>query len=309
MAMESVLEGNVVTKLCEPVKLPRMVKIRQRFDETHLTPEEIPGIVRRQLARPEIEKGILPGMQVAITCGSRGVANVALITKAIADFVKERGAFPFVFPAMGSHGGATAEGQRKILEGYGVTEEFVGCPIRATMETVEIGRLEDGMPVYMDKYAHDADAIILSGRIKAHTAFRGPHESGLMKMAVIGMGKQHGAETVHESGFINMGALMPRVAKVVLGHANVVAAVGMIENAFDQTYKIAALTKEEIWTEEPKLLLEAKSKMGRIWFDAIDELVVDRIGKDISGDGMDPNVTGRFACADSASGGIQVKRI
>lgn len=309
MAMESVLQGNVVTSLCDPVRLPRMVKIRQKFDESHIEPAQIPQIVRRQLSRPEIAQRIRPGMRVAVTCGSRGVANVAIITRAIVDFCKEQGAHPFVFPAMGSHGGATAEGQEGILAGYGVTEETMGCPVKATMDTVEIGALDDGMPVYIDRYAHEADAVILSGRIKAHTAFRGDHESGLMKMAVIGMGKQRGAETVHESGFIHMGALMPRVAKVILDQVNVVAAVGMVENAFDQTYKIAALTKEEIWTEEPRLLLEAKSKMGRIWFDEIDELVVERIGKDISGDGMDPNVTGRFACADSASGGIKVKRI
>lgn len=309
MAMESVLQDNVVTSLCQSVQLPRMVKIRQKFDGSHIPPAEIAQVVHQQLSRPEIKSKIHEGMEIGITCGSRGVANIAIITRAIVDFVKECGAMPFVFPAMGSHGGATAEGQRGILEGYGVTEATMGCPIKATMETVEIGRLEDGMPVYMDKYAHEADGIILSGRIKAHTAFRGDHESGLMKMSVIGMGKQRGAETVHESGFIHMGKLMPRVARVILDHANVVAAVGMVENAFDQTDKIAALTKEEIWTEEPKLLLEAKSKMGRIWFDKVDVLVVDRIGKDISGDGMDPNVTGRFACADSASGGIEVKRI
>lgn len=309
MAMDSILEGNVVTNLCGTVKLPRMVKVRQLFDESHIEPDRIPAVIYQQLSRPEIKTKITKGMSVAITCGSRGVANIAIITKAIVDFVKECGGIPFVFPAMGSHGGATAKGQSELLEGYGITEDFIGCPIKSSMETVEIGKLEDGMPVYMDHYAYNADAVILSGRIKAHTAFRGPHESGLMKMSVIGMGKQRGAETVHESGFINMGKLMPRVARVVLGHANVVAAVGMIENAFDQTYKITALTKQEIWEEEPKLLMEAKSKMGRIWFDKMDVLVVDRIGKDISGDGMDPNVTGRFACADSASGGIQTNRI
>lgn len=309
MAMDSILGGNVVTQLCESVKLPRMVKVRQRFDETHIDTKALPAVVHQELYRPEIRGKIQSGMAVAITCGSRGVANIDIIIKAIVEFVKECGAKPFVFPAMGSHGGATAAGQLRILEGYGVTEASIGCPIRATMETVEIGRLEDGMPVYMDRYAYEADAVILCGRIKAHTAFRGAHESGLMKMAVIGMGKQHGAETVHESGFSNMGKLMPRVAKVVLDHANVVAAVGCIENAFDQTYKIAALTKQEIWDVEPQLLLEAKSKMGRIWFDELDVLVVDQLGKDISGDGMDPNVTGRFACADSASGGIKVKRI
>lgn len=309
MPMQSVLQDNVVTKLCKPVKLPRMIKIRQRFDETHISPEEIPEIVQQQLQREAIASQVKPGMRIAITCGSRGVANIAAVTKSIVDFVKKQGAIPFVFPAMGSHGGATAEGQCKVLEGYGVTEEFLGCPIKSTMETVEIGRLAQGMPIYIDQYAHDADAVILCGRIKSHTAFRGPYESGLMKMAVIGMGKQHGAETIHESGFGNMGRLMPQAAKVIFEKINIVAGVGLIENAFDQTYKIAALTKQEIWEKEPELLQQAKAKMGRIWFDEIDELVIDRIGKDISGDGMDPNVTGRFACSDSASGGIKVKRI
>lgn len=309
MAMESVKEGNVITALCSQIPLPRMVKVRQKFDGSHIPAEEITSVVTAVLSRQEIASAIKPGMRIAITAGSRGVANIHVITKAIVDFVKSHGAEPFVFPAMGSHGGATAEGQRDILNSYGITEEFIGCPILSSMETVIIGRLEDGMPVYMDKYAHEADAVILSGRIKAHTAFRGLYESGLMKMAVIGMGKQKGAETIHASGFINMGKLMPRVAKVVLGHANVVAAVGMIENAFDETAKIVGLTKQEIRELEPELLLEAKSRMGRIWFDEVDGLVVDRLGKDISGDGMDPNVTGRFACADSASGGIKVKRV
>ena len=309
MAMKSARTGNVVTALCEAVALPPMLRVRQSFDESHILADAIPALVRQQLSRPEILTKLSPGMTVAITCGSRGVANIAPITKAIVDFVREQGASPFVFPAMGSHGGATAEGQRQVLAGYGVTEDYLGCPIRATMETVTIGHTPHGMPVYMDKFAHAADAVILSGRIKAHTAFRAPHESGLMKMAVIGMGKQKGAETIHESGFSNMGRLMPEVAKVVLDHANVIAAVGMIENAFDQTCAIHALTKEEIWTREPTLLLEAKRRMGGILFDNLDVLVIDRIGKDISGDGMDPNVTGRFACADTASGGISTKRI
>lgn len=309
MAMESVCEGNVVTRLCENVKLPKMIKVKQNFDKTHIQKEDIPEITHDLLEREEIKKAIKPGMKIGVTCGSRGVANIHLLVKACVDFIKECGGEPFVFPAMGSHGGATAEGQRQIIEGYGVTEEFVGCPICATMETVQVGSLEDGMPVFIDKYAHEADGVILIGRIKAHTAFRGPYESGLVKMAVIGMGKQHGAETIHESGFGEMARLLPAVGKVILDNTNVVAALGTIENAYDQTYKLVALSKQEIWTEEPGLLLEAKAKMGRILFDEIDELVVDEIGKDVSGDGMDPNVTGRFACSDTASGGIKTKRI
>lgn len=300
---------DIVDKICQEVTLPRMVKIRQSFDKSHLELGQIPNIILQQLSQDKIANQIHENDRIAIAVGSRGIANMALITKSVVEFVKSKKAIPFIFPSMGSHGGATAEGQKALLEGYGVTEEYCGCPILSSMETVQIGELETGMPVFMDKNAHGADAIILTGRIKAHTAFRAPHESGLMKMSVIGMGKQHGAEIIHESGFENMGRLMPEVAKVVYGYANIVCGLGIIENAYDQTYKLEALTKEEIWIREPELLIEAKSKMGRILFDEIDELIVDEIGKDISGDGMDPNVTGRFACSKSASGGIKVKRI
>ncbi|GHU81239.1 hypothetical protein FACS1894191_7970 [Clostridia bacterium] len=231
MPMDSTKEGNVITELCRDVALPRMVKVRQSFDAAHIPRDDIPGALRERLGRPEILDAIKPGMRVAITAGSRGVANIDVITKAVVEFVKQRGASPFVFPAMGSHGGARADGQRQVIASYGITEESMGCPIRATMETVQIGSLDDGMPVYMDKYAHEADAVILVGRIKAHTAFRGRFESGLIKMSVIGMGKQRGAETVHESGFGKISELLPRVAKVVLDNTNVVAAVGIIENA------------------------------------------------------------------------------
>ena len=267
--------NDIVDKICHEVVLPRMVKIRQNFDKSHIDPEKIPEIVYQQLSQEKIASQIHENAKIAIAVGSRGIANMNLIAKSVVEFVKSKKAIPFIFPAMGSHGGATAEGQKALLAGYGVTEDYCGCPILSSMETVQIGNLESGMPVFMDKYAHEADAIILTGRIKAHTAFRAPHESGLMKMSVIGMGKQHGAETIHESGFENMGELMPKVAKVVFGYANIVCGLGIIENAYDQTYKLEALTKDEIWTREPELLKEAKSKMGRILFDEIDELVVD----------------------------------
>lgn len=295
MALETVAEGNVVTRLASEVELPRMARVRQLLDKSHIEAKEIPGLVRSELDREEIRARIRPGMSVAITCGSRGVANIAVITKAIVDFVRECGGEPFVFPAMGSHGGATPEGQKEILTSYNVTEEFFGCPVRATMEVVHLGNTPDGMPVYMDRYAYEADAVILCGRVKAHTAFRGPYESGIMKMAVIGMGKQKGAETVHKNGFYELGKMLPVIGKVILDRVNIAAAIGLVENAFDQTCIIKGMTKEEIWEEEPKLLVRSKERLGCIYFDDIDVLVVDRIGKDISGDGMDPNITGRFA--------------
>ena len=294
--MLDISRGNLITKLCSDTKLPKMVRVRQNFDPSHIDPSEIPAVVREQLNRPEITEKIKPGMTIAVSSGSRGVANIALITKSVVSFLKELGAEPFVFPAMGSHGGATAEGQKEVLSAYGVTEEYVGCPIRATMDTVQVGVVadENNMPVFTDRYAHESDGIILIGRIKAHTAFRGPYESGLVKMSVIGMGKQHGAETVHESGFANMARLLPKVGKVVFDNNPILCGLGLIENAFDETYRILGMTPDEIWEKEPAYLLEAKKMMGQLLFDNLDVLVVDRIGKDISGDGMDPNVTGRY---------------
>lgn len=293
MAFES-SPNSILEQLCKTVTLPKMVQVHQRFDSTHIDVADLPNLVKTQLGRDNVRSKIKPGMTVAVTCGSRGIANIAVIVRAIVDFVKEQGANPFVFPAMGSHGGATAEGQIEVLKSYNVTEETMGCPIRATMETVYLGQTVEGSPVYQDKYAHEADGVILCGRIKAHTSFRGSYESGLLKMSVIGMGKQHGAETVHKSGFQNMGRIMPQFARVVFDNTNILAGVGIIENAYDQTYKIATLDADEIWEQEPVLLKEANQLLGRIWIDKADVLVVDKLGKNISGDGMDPNVSGTF---------------
>ena len=295
MALETKREGNVVSKLASTQPLPKMVKVKQLLDHSHYTPEEIPAIVHKELDRPELRERIRPGMSI-------------VITKAIVDFVKECGAEPFVFPAMGSHGGATAEGQVEILTGYGVTEEFLGCPIRATMDVVEIGKLDNGQPVYVDKYAYEADGIILCGRVKAHTAFRGPYESGVCKMAVIGMGKQKGAETVHRDGFYELGKMLPILAKKIFDNTKVLAGVALGENAFDQTCMIEGMLVEEILEKEPDFLRRTKERLGKIYFDNIDVLVVEQIGKDISGDGMDPNITGRFA-VPYIKGDINVQHI
>ena len=303
MALSS-SKSSIVEQLCDTVALPNMLRVRQKFDSTHLSPSEIPSVVQQALERPQIKSQIRPGMSVAITCGSRGIRNIACIIRSIVDFVRSQGAQPFIFPAMGSHGGATAEGQLEVLKSYHITEETMGCPIRATMETVCLGITEEGSPVYQDRFAHEADGVILCGRIKPHTSFRGPYESGLMKMAVIGMGKQTGAESVHESGFQNMGRVMPQFAKVIFDNTNILAGVGIIENAYDDTYQISGLTAEEIWEQEPLLLKTAAEKMGRILIDEADVLVVDRLGKDISGDGMDPNVTGTFGSPGRRRNGL-----
>ncbi|MGI6162095.1 MAG: lactate racemase domain-containing protein [Christensenellales bacterium] len=307
--MLEISKNNFVSKVCADVELPRMIKIRQKFDKTHIPAEGIDAAVRAELERDAIASRIKPGMSIGITSGSRGVANVAAITKAIVDFLKEKQAKPFVFPAMGSHGGATAEGQLEILEGFGITEENMGCPIKASMETVQIGVRDDGEAVRIDKIASEADGIIICGRIKAHTSFRGPIESGLVKMAVIGLGKQHGAETVHALGFPGMDQRLIHVGHIICDNCKILFGLGTIENAYDQTYKVAALTPDEIFEKEPELLLEAKSKMGKLMFKNADLLVVDRIGKDVSGDGMDPNVTNRYACLPSTPDNICIQRI
>lgn len=247
-------------------------------------------------------------MRIAITAGSRGIANVALITKSIADFVKAQGARPFVVPAMGSHGGATAEGQLAILAGYGITQNYVGCPILSSMEVKKVGMNEEGGDVYIDRYAAEADGIIVSCRIKPHTAFRGPYESGIMKMMAIGLGKQYGAEVCHEAGFKNMAKNVPLFGKAILKHTPILFGLAVIENAFDETVKIVAVPAEEVEEKEPSLLKEAFTYMPRILVDTCDVLVVDRIGKNFSGDGMDPNITGTF-CTPYATGGINAQRV
>ena len=297
---------SIVSELVKNVGIPNMYKVRQKFSTQKI--EDIPAEIVKQLSRPEIENSIRPGMSIAITAGSRGISNIALITKEIVVFVQSKGAHPFIIPAMGSHGGATAEGQREILRDYGITEESMGCPLRATMETVPIGDTEESHKVLIDRYAAEADAIIAVGRIKPHTAYRGPYESGVMKMLTIGLGKQQGAEVCHESGFKNMGRLVPLFGKAILKNSNVIFGVGIIENAYEDTYKIVSLTPQEIIDKEPALLDEAKSKMPKIIIPETDVLIVDKIGKNYSGDGMDPNITGTF-CTPYASGGIISQRV
>ncbi len=298
----------IIGELTKGIELPKMVKIKQRFNKDHIPKEQIHSIVFEQLNRDEIKSQIQPNMNIAITCGSRGVANINIIMKAIVDFVIENKGNPFIVPAMGSHGGANADGQKQILFDYGVTEEFVGCPIISSMDTKQIGITEQGHPIYVDRNAAEADAIIVCGRIKTHTGFHGTYESGLMKMLAIGLGKQKGAEVVHEAGFGMLHHLIPLFANSILARTNVIFGLGIIENAYDQTYKLLSLTKEEIPLKEPKLLIESKEIMGKILFDSTDVLVVDKIGKNYSGDGMDPNVTGRFGTT-YASGGIKAEKV
>ncbi|TDG00100.1 lactate racemase domain-containing protein [Paenibacillus piri] len=296
----------IIEQLLEDIPLPRMVKVRQKFDAPEI--QDVAGAVHQALQEAGVMSRVAAGDRVAIAVGSRGVADIPVLAREMVSAVKAAGGEPFVVPAMGSHGGATAEGQLDVLEQLGVTEAFIGAPIVASMEVVEVGRLPNGLPIYTDKHAYEADKIIVINRIKPHTAFRGPVESGLMKMITIGLGKQKGAEAAHAYSFKYMAEHVPEMAKVVLAKAPVIFGLGTLENAYDRPAKIVAVPAEKLEETEPQLLLEAKALMPKLLFDPIDVLVVDEIGKDISGDGMDPNITGRYA-TPYASGGPEVVRI
>ena len=287
---------NITKQLCAEMKLPRMLKVKQIFDKERIDPTKIPEAVFAEMARSELGDYIKPGKRITITSGRRGIANIGIITKAIVDFVKSKGANPFVVPAMGSHGGASAENQKGIIESYGVTEEFVGCPILSSMETVVIGKNDEGQDVLIDKNAAAADGIIIAGRIKPHTDFHGTYQSGLMKMMAIGLGKREGAEICHELGFGHMVHRVHLFGKAIIKHAPIILGFGIMENAYDETRRVVALRPDEIETEEPKLLDEAWAHLPILYFNKTDVLVVDRMGKDISGTGMDPNVIGTGYC-------------
>ena len=285
----------------EEVPIPGMCRVRQRFDRDGIS--DVAAVLREKL-----KARIRPGMRVVLTGSSRQIANMPLILKKLAAFVRAQGGEPCIIPAMGSHGGATAEGQKALLEGYGITEDYCGCPILSSMETVRVGQLPDGDEVRMDRFAHEADAVIVVGRIKAHTTFRGTYESGLVKMMAIGMGKRAGADSLHRAGFGKMGERLPLYAKVVFDNCNVIFGVAPIENEFDQTCRIEVIPAEEIFDREPELLRYAKSRLPRILLPETDVLIVGEIGKNFSGSGMDPNVTGTFG-TPYATGGIQKQRV
>lgn len=283
----------VVERMVGETPLPKMVRVRQKLNDDRVA--DIPSEITKEITQDKVAKTIRPGMKVAITAGSRGIANLDVIVREVVRSLKELGAEPFVINAMGSHGGGTAEGQKEVLEGLGVTEESVGAPVRVSMEVVQIGTVPDGRPVYIDKAAAESDGIIVLGRVKPHTAYRGTYESGLFKMMAIGLGKHRGAEACHSQGFRKMAENVPLYAGVIMENADILFGVAIIENAHDQTNRIIALTKEEIPEKEPDLLMEAREKMAKIFIEDIDILVVDEIGKNHSGDGMDPNVTGSYA--------------
>jgi hypothetical protein len=274
--------------------LPRMAPVRQMF-ERH-TIEDVAGAVRAQIARPEIAATVTPGASIAVGVGSRGVANIDIAVKSLVAELKARGAEPFIFPAMGSHGGGNAEAQAGLLAGYGITESEIGAPVRATMETVVVAQTDHSIPIHMDKYAHGADGVIVINRVKPHTSFRAPVESGVMKMMIIGMGKIAGASAIHGGySMDDFATAIPHAAELLMGRVPVLFGIGLVEDAFDTTAIVEAMTPAVMFERESALQSRAKDLMARLLIDDIDVLVVDEIGKNISGSGADPNVTGRNA--------------
>ena len=271
---------------------PRMVEVRQRIEAPKI--DDYVSEIRGELRRKGIGERVRPGSRIAITAGSRGIAHYPEILATVVEEVKGAGGEPFLIPAMGSHGGATPEGQLRVLRSLGITPETVGAPIKASMEVEEIGRLDDGTPVYMDRIARGADGIIVVGRVKPHTDFKGRIESGLMKMMAIGLGKQKGAETIHGRGPDGYHRLIPEAARMMMRRAPIILGLAIVENARHEIAMVKALEPQEIEAEEERLLVRAKELMARLPFEEIDVLIVDEIGKNISGTGMDTNVIGRF---------------
>ena len=257
-----------------------MVKVKQRFERPLI--KNVEQELIRKIHEKDVLSKIKQNQSIAIAVGSRGITDLPLMVKTLVSQIKNVGGRPFIVPAMGSHGGATAEGQKNMLIGMGISEGYVEAPIKATMEVVQVGTSENGLPVYIDKFAFEADAIIIINRIKPHVAFRGKYESGLMKMITIGLGKQKGADICHELGFGKMAENIPAIARTALEKTNIIFAVGILENAYHEICRIEVLDNKEIESKEPALLEEAKRLSPRLYFEKFDVLVIDEIGKDIS---------------------------
>jgi hypothetical protein len=268
----------------------RLIKIRQHFPENGLA--DVQGEVVRELQK--LKPHIMPGSSIALAIGSRGIRNIADIVKVTAYFVKSCGAHPFIVPAMGSHGNAIAENQARILADYGITEGSIGVPVKSSMEVVELPKGDSPAAVYIDKHAWQADGVILINRIKPHTDYHGRHESGLVKMTVIGLGKEKQASAIHSFGVYGLAELIPVVAGKIIETGKIIGGLAIIENAFDDTMLVRALTSGEFFEKEPELLKIARDNMPFIPVDNIDLLIIDEMGKNLSGVGVDPNIIGRM---------------
>jgi len=269
-----------------------MVRIQQHFTTSRIS--DVAQAIRDELPKIDLARRIRPGETVAISAGSRGIANIALITKTLVEELKRYEAKPFIVPAMGSHGGGFAEEQRAIIEGYGITEEYIGAPIKASMDVVQVGSTKDGIPVYFDKYAYEADHVVVVNRVKPHTDFIGNIESGLHKMMLIGLGKHRGASIYHQAiVHYSFDQIIRSVGQTVIDTCHILFGLAIVENQNHETALVEAIRPDDFLEREKELLKRSKQWMPRLPFDYVDLLIVDQIGKDISGGGMDTNVIGR----------------
>ncbi len=284
---------------------PDMVDVEQRFARDHVA--DVEGAVRAEMRK--LAGASIAGKRIAVAAGSRGIAAIDRVVRTTIEQLKAFGAEPFIVPAMASHGGASAEGQIGVLADLGITEKTMGAPIRASMEVVQIGSLEDGMPIFFDKIASQSDGVVLCCRVKPHTDFRGEWESGLYKMLAIGLGKHRGAVEIHSRGFPNFHHLIPRVGRIVLQKMPILFGVAVIENAYHQVLKVEGVPAADFDARDKALQVVAKQNIARILVPRIDVLVVDELGKDVSGSGMDPNVTGRCGSPGVDFGVAPIHRI
>ncbi len=271
---------------------PPLARVRQSIPQPRL--EDVPGTVRRLIRTSHLRERVAPGGTIAVGIGSRGVHGIGQIARTIVDTLLGMSYRPFIVAAMGSHGGATAEGQRALLAEYGVTEEAMGVPVKTDMDTLVLGTNPVGLPIYFDKNAYQADGIVLANRVKPHTDFHATHESGVLKMLVIGLGKRDGATQVHKLGLRGLKEVLPAVGRFLVKNTRFALGLAIIENAEHVPAEIVAVEPETIFDVEPVLLERARGLMGRLPFDQIDVLVVGELGKNYSGAGMDPNVIGRL---------------
>jgi hypothetical protein len=297
---------SAIDELLDPIPIPALTEVRQSFEDARIASPEQSTV--EELERSGALSGLHGGQRVALAVGSRGIADLPSVVRGVVAAVKAVGASPFIVPAMGSHGGATSEGQAGILAGLGVTEESVSAPVRATMETVQVGTSAGGLPVHIDRYAAEADGIILINRIHPHPAYRGTYESGLMKMIAIGLGKLKGANICHDLGFGAMDKNIADIAKTCLAVTNVVCGVAVLENAYHQVYRVEVVPGADIPLRERELLKLAMELEARFYFDQIDVLIMEEIGKNIAGSGFDTNIVGRYG-TPFISGGPSITKM
>ena len=273
--------------------LPRLHRVRQHFDTVTLPREEIPARIHAEFSRAEIREKLHPGARAAVAVGSRGIANLECIVQCALNELRAAGVKPFIVSAMGSHGGGTEEGQREVLAAYGITEENLGVPVITDVGTVELGRLADGTHVYFDRTAYEADIIIPINRVKLHTDFIGPLQSGIAKMLVIGLGNQRGCTEIHGTPSSHFAAVLEEAARMILRKAPVGFGLAILENALDETAELHALPRETLIEDEKKLVQKSIGYFPGLLLPSVDVLVMQEIGKDVSGAGFDPNIVGR----------------